>query len=213
METWSLTCPEIFRIADEKEEKKYEGCGQGWYRKKWQRMAGCGPTAASNIILYLNRNADAGCGEGFLGKEECLSLMEDMWEFVTPGLQGVHTTRMFYEGVLGYAESKDMKIGFEVCDIPKDRSERPEFSRVLGFIEDGLARDCPVAFLNLCNGQELSLDRWHWVTIISLEHDGDMEKATVEVLDEGAVKRLNLALWFNTTKRGGGFVYCVKKNL
>jgi len=211
MGSWSVACPEFFNITDEKDNRSYCGCGQGWYRKKWQKMAGCGPTAASNIFLYMNRSR-GGAEEKDLSIETCRLRMEEMWGFVTPGLQGVNSTEKFCKGVSEYASSKGMELETEVCDIPEERSERPELSRVLGFIEGALSKDCPVAFLNLCNGMELSLHNWHWVTIIGLEHDGEAESAIVEVLDEGSLKRLNLALWYETTKRGGGFVYCVKKS-
>jgi hypothetical protein len=213
MRTWSIAYPELFSIIDESGTKSFYGCSQEWYAKKWQRMSGCGPTAASNIMLYMNHDMCAAVKKGScISKDECLSLMEELWEYVTPTLMGVHTTRRFYEGMSEYAESMKMSVRFEVCDLPEDKSRRPELTEVLRFIESALEKDCPVAFLNLCNGQEHRLDRWHWVTIISLEHAGDGENAVIEVLDEGEIKRLNLSLWYNTTKRGGGFVYFVKQD-
>jgi len=212
MRIWSIANPELFRIIDEIGSESYYGCSQEWYAKKWQRMSGCGPTAASNIVLYMKHDrCAAGEEESCICKDECLSVMEELWEFVTPTLMGVHTTKRFYEGMAKYAESVKMSVRFEVCDLPQDENRRPQLTEVLRFIEVALEKDCPVAFLNLCNGQELSLDRWHWVTIISLEHSEEGENAVIEVLDEGAVKKLNLSLWYNTTKRGGGFVYFIKQ--
>jgi hypothetical protein len=212
MRIWTIANPELFRIIDENCSKSYYGCSQLWYAKQWQRMSGCGPTAASNIMLYMNHGrCGAGGEEDCICKDECISLMEELWQFVTPTPMGVHTTRRFYEGMSEYAESMEMNVRFEVCDLPEDETERPELNEVLRFIEGALEDDCPVAFLNLCNGQEHRLDRWHWVTIISLEHAEDGENAVIEVLDEGEIKRLNLSLWYKTTKRGGGFVYFVKE--
>ena len=203
MGAWSIEHPELFKIEDESSGESYCGCSQEWYTGKWQRMSGCGPTAASNIILYMNRKSS-------ISKAECLSIMEEMWRYVTPTLMGVHTTKRFYEGMAEYAESMKMSVRFEVCNLPKNKLSRPGRTEVISFLKKALSKDCPVAFLNLCNGQELSLDRWHWVTIISLEHAEDGENAVIEVLDEGAIKRLNLSLWYNTTKRGGRFVYLVE---
>jgi hypothetical protein len=211
MRIWSIANPGLFRIIDESCNESYFGCSQEWYAKKWQRMSGCGPTAASNIMMYINNRKSAlGMKDSCRSKDECQSFMEEMWRYVTPTLMGVHTTKRFYEGMAEYAESMKMSVRFEVCDLPQDENRRPELTEMLRFIEGALEKDCPVAFLNLCNGQELSLDRWHWVTIISLEHSEDAENAVIEVLDEGAIKRLNLSLWYNTTKRGGGFVYLVE---
>jgi len=44
------------------------------------------------------------------------------------------------------------------------------------------------------------------VTIISLEYI-ENKGIYVYILDEGAIKRINLTLWYNTTTLGGGFVY------
>ena len=75
------------------------------------------------------------------------------------------------------------------------------------FIEDGLSQDSPIAFLNLCNGDECSLEPWHWVTIIALNSTDDGTRATIDILDEGRVKRIDLRLWYDSTVLGGGFVF------
>ncbi len=53
---------------------------------------------------------------------------------------------------------------------------------------------------------EKDLDPWHWVTIISMEYDEDGKCAFINVLDGGLIKKTNLALWYQTTTLGGGFV-------
>jgi hypothetical protein len=65
----------------------------------------------------------------------------------------------------------------------------------------------PVAFLNLCNGEETNLERWHWVTVISVEYEEIKQGVFLSIMDEGMIKRINLALWYETTTLGGGFVY------
>jgi len=77
----------------------------------------------------------------------------------------------------------------------------------LSFLEGGLIKDAPIAFLNLCNGQVKNLDPWHWVTIISLEYAENGKSASIKILDEGLIKKIDLALWYDTTTLGGGFVY------
>jgi hypothetical protein len=69
-----------------------------------------------------------------------------------------------------------------------------------------LRNDTPVAFLNLNNGAEKQLYSWHWVTIISLEYEEDGNTAFADILDEGLIKKIDLAGWFRTTTLGGGFV-------
>ncbi len=203
----SISNTDLFKIIDESSQQTYYGCNQTWYATKWQRLAGCGPSAASNIIYYLSHNPAVSNSAQRIGKETYLMLMKEMWKYVTPTLKGVSTTKRFYKGVLSYADSKGQRIQYASCDLPKKKMQRPPFPEVLHFVETGITQDIPVAFLNLCNGEVENFDRWHWVTIISLEYTEDGNSAFVSVLDEGVIKKIDLALWYNTTTLGGGFVY------
>lgn len=208
MITKTISNPNLFKVLEEGSNKIYYGCSQEWYNTEWQRLSGCGPTVASSIIFYLKytRNVFKSV-KGFNNKKNCLSFMEEIWQYVTPTKEGIPTTKMFYEKVLSYAKSKEVNVEFDFCDVPMDKSQRPRLSEVLNFLEWALLKDVPVAFLNLCNGQETNLDEWHWVTIISLEYEEDRNSAFVNILDEGIIKKIDLSLWYNTTTKGGGFVY------
>ena len=204
----SISNPNLFKVFDESTDKAYYGCSQEWYATEWQHLSGCGPTAASNIIYYLNHTQPNLVSEqSFNSKESCLSLMEEIWSYVTPTTEGINTTKMFYEAMLTYIKSKGINVEFEFCDLPQDKALRTEFPVILSFIERALSKDAPVAFLNLCNGEEKNLEQWHWVTIISLERSEDGKSAFIKILDEGQIKNIDLALWYNTTTLGGGFVY------
>ena len=194
-----LKNPNYFNILDEDSCNVYYGCNQEWYTKKWQRMAGCGPTTAANIVIYKNKSIHE-------SKSCAMNIMNEMWSYVTPTLKGVNTTKIFYEGFMAYAKSKGINASFEVLDISKKESTRPSFEKLIDFVERTLDRDIPLAFLNLCNGDEKFLDKWHWVTLISLDYDAEKGIASAEILDEGMIKTINLNLWYNTTTLGGGFV-------
>lgn len=189
---------EYFEILDEENKAVYKGCSQVWYKKKWRKMAGCGPTAASNIVIYSNKNK--------INKRSALKIMDELWNYVTPTLMGVNTTEIFYDGFMKYAAENSRKALFKVLDIPKEKELRPSYEMMFDFIESSLDNDIPIAFLNLCNGEEKCLDKWHWVTIISLEYEVDKHSAAVEILDEGMVKKISLPLWYETTTLGGGLV-------
>ena len=204
----SITNLNAFKVLDENTNTIYYGCDQEWYSTEWQRLSGCGPTAATNIVLYLSHTHTAfRLGKGFIRKEGVLSLMEEIWEYVTPTTEGIKTTQIFYEALLIYANSKGFDYEFAYCDVPEDKSQRLELSQVLNFLKKALENNTPIAFLNLCNGKEENLEEWHWVTIISLEHAEDEKSAFIKVLDEGQIKKIDLALWYRTTTLGGGFVY------
>lgn len=200
----------VFRVHDGSEEATH-GYSQGWYPTDWQRTAGCGPTAACNILLYLSRDGSETPSRGPITRSGSLEAMEEAWRHVTPGEHGIPTARMLSEGILQYAGAKGIDILAHLMDIPQDAALRPAFSEVLGFIATALRSDVPVAFLNLCNGEVCNLDRWHWVTILSLDYQEDGTFAVVCVLDEGRLKDIDLRLWYDTTDRGGGFAYFQKR--
>jgi hypothetical protein len=205
MVTRSIQNLGLFKINDEITQSISYGCIQEWYASRWQRLSGCGPTAVSTIVSYLNRT-QAGSNSASLTKRDCISLMEEVWQYVTPTLKGIPSTKILYDDVLAYAQAKALKIKLDVMDIPKNRLRRPDFQSLLSFLDVALGNDTPVAFLNLNNGDVKQLDSWHWVTIISLEYAEDGSACYTEILDEGMIKRIDLAQWFHATTLGGGFV-------
>jgi hypothetical protein len=195
-------------LDDEHTHKAYYGCNQEWYTTEWQRLSGCGPSTVCNIIAYLNHTQSTlGLNQSCNNKENSLLFMEEIWEYVTPTIKGIPTTKMFYEAVITYTKSKGLNVEYSFCDLPKDKSIRPKLADVVYFLEGALLKDTPIAFLNLCSGDEKNLERWHWVTITSLEYAEDGNSAFVNILDGGLIKKIDLSLWYNTTTLGGGFVY------
>ena len=203
----SIKTPELFQIETEPSSEISHGFNQEWYRRKWQRAGGCGPTTASGLIYYL-RNSSPDHGGVRIAKKQssALNLMEAVWDYVTPSLQGVHLTKTFYEGVVAYGEANGLDVRYRFLDIPKKRGNRPDFIEVLSFIDESLSQDLPVAFLNLHNGSEKQLYSWHWVTLTSMSHAEDGITATATMLDDGKETRIDLSLWYSTTNNGGGFV-------
>ena len=196
------------KIVDGAARTFHYGCSQEWYSTEWQRLAGCGPTAVCNIIWYLSHIHPAvGLNQDCTSKEASRSFLEELWSFVTPASNGIPTTRMLCDSVMKYARAKGLYLACRSLDIPEGTSARPPFMDAVLFIEDGLSQDSPIAFLNLCNGDECSLEPWHWVTIIALNSVDDGTRATIDILDEGRVKRIDLRLWYDSTVLGGGFVF------
>ena len=207
MLTTSIKNLSLFKIYDEINQSTYYGGDQEWYTKKWRRLAGCGPTAVSNILYYLSRTQlDSGSNESPITKSGFISLMEEVWKYVTPKLGGISSTKMLCDGILGYAKSKARTVKIDFIDVPKKKLTRPEFRQLLTFLNEALRNDLPVAFLNLNQGTEKVLYSWHWVTITSLEYEDDGSVAFANILDEGVVKKVDLAQWFLSTSLGGGFV-------
>lgn len=197
----------LMEIKDDITGNTVYGFDQIWYRTRWQRTAGCGPTTVANLLHYIARSDPGAKNDGSQDTRSAgLALMEEVWNYVTPSIQGVNTTKMLYEDTLDYAKAKGIELSYDVIDIPKRKKQRPPFPRVLDFIGHAMEQDSPVAFLNLHHGKEKLLYSWHWVTILSLEYSEDAKTAIATIMDEGMLKKIDLALWYATTKIGGGFV-------
>jgi hypothetical protein len=206
MNTVAIKNKNILKIEDEENKMVFYGSDQEWYSKKWQRMAGCGPSAVANIMHYLisSNNDPQSCSK--LTKTELLKLMDEIWNYVTPGLGGVNSTGKLRDGVLKYTTEKELNIRLGCFDIPKKKALRPDLQQVVCFLTEALSKDSPVAFLNLEHGTIEELESWHWVTMIALEYDTELSATFATILDCGLEKRINLAEWLDTTKLGGGFV-------
>lgn len=193
---------DYFKINEKHSNKIYYGCSQEWYRNYWQRRAGCGPTTAANLFIYLKNSSDEPVEND---KYSCLLLMEEMWKYVTPTLRGVNTTKILYEGLYDYSVKNNLNVTYKYMDIAVEKKKRPSLDKALNFIYESLDKNAPLAFLNLSNGEEKRLDDWHWVTIVSFFLKNENE-AIVEIIDEGKIKEIDFSLWYSTTLLGGGLV-------
>lgn len=206
LNTVSIFDVDAFKVLDQSTHTTSYGCDQRWFSTEQQRSSGCGPSVASGILLYLQRPRGGDAAE-LRCKNSCAEFMEEVWGYVTPRERGIPSVEMFCESLQAYALSKGLALGFFPCDVPEDKSARPTIAEIVLFLETAFARDIPVAFLNLCNGGEESLDRWHWVTVVSMEYENPQEGVVIRFLDEGVIKTIDLARWREGTTLGGGFVY------
>ena len=184
------------------------GADQDWYSLPWRQRAGCGPTTASVQMAYLaalRPSLAALCP--LEGREQgtFVTYMDQVWEYVTPGSHGLNRVEMYTDGVARFCGERGVRLVPHALEVPIGE-ERPGFDRCVSFIRAGLASDCPVAFLNLDNGEETRLDKWHWVLLTALETEG--EDVRCAILDSGEEFTIDLGLWYRTARDRGGFV-CV----
>ena len=189
---------------DHSDSVEYFGSNQEWFPDAWQRMSGCAPSVTANIFLYHYQKAEA---DRYCSKKDLLALMEETWNYVTPGEGGLPSTSKFAEKVKDFGCSHNLKLDSRILKVPADKSRRPSLNEMIDFITQALEQETPVAFLNLCNGEVETLDKWHWVTITALKYDKDAATATAMISDEAISKEIDMALWLATTTMGGGFVY------
>jgi len=193
----SLKNLEYLRI----EGSELYGCNQEWYGKPWQRLSGCGPTAASMIALYQFNQK-----ESSKTLEDAKAVMSTIWTYVTPGFGGINRLDRFYNGFSKYLLSQNIVHTNHALEIPKNSSLRPTLSQVVDFILSGLEADAPVAFLNLNNGKVHNLEAYHWVVITGMDLS-DPNSIRIHILDGGQRLNIDLSLWLETTTASGGFVY------
>lgn len=179
------------------------GADQEWYGTEWQRKSGCGPTSCAHLLWYLSRTR-LGCGalcpyDGF-NRAGFVRLMEDVWQYITPGRMGVNSTSIFTRGAVRYAQDRGLHLHCRVLNIPLLQGDRPEFTQVAEFLECAFEDDLPVAFLNLSNGTLTNLENWHWVTLVAASGGKAM------MYDACERTEIDLETWLRTTRLGGGFV-------
>ena len=179
---------------------------QDWYSLPWRQRAGCGPTTASVQMAYLaalRPSLAALCPLKEREQETFVTYMDKVWEYVTPGSHGLNRVEMYTDGVARFCGERGVKLVPRALEVPTGE-ERPGFDRCVSFIRAGLEADCPVAFLNLDNGEVEALDKWHWVLLSALE-EGDAG-TLVTVVDNGNTFSIDLKLWYDTARDLAGFV-------
>jgi hypothetical protein len=203
-----LKKPEVIHSTDPS-GLEYFGCDQNWYLSSWQQISGCGPTTASTLLLYECKSGRIRLPLEVLSREDCVRLMEAVWAYVTPTPNGIYLSEQFCDGMMSFAASHGFELDCHALNVIENRMERPSFSEVLAFIQNGLIMDRPIAFLNLSNGDLDNLEEWHWVTLVALETDSDTQAAYATIFDGDKSETIDLKQWYEQTVEGGSMVYLV----
>ncbi len=201
MKRLSITSVEKLRIIDKENQISY-AAQQDFYSSKWKRTSGCGPTAASNLILYEYRKDI--CEDNPIHEESIRQIMNGMWKHITPGIMGVHVYHKFTKGLSRYLKEHDLNYQVEHILVDKNKNKRIKIAELIPFLEKSLCSNHLVAFLNRHNGEEKLLDRWHWVVLTQIEYDEKSCKALI--LDQGKKIEIDLKLWLESTQDCGAFV-------
>ena len=198
--------PEWLQI--ETNSLKLYGYDQAWYRTSFRRTRGCGPTAATMMLLYLNIREAEPLSYQNHSISTITNALEDVWNFVTPGwLLGLHSTGKFCKGMEDLWGHYGLNWRCHRLSITAFKSNRPSLSQVVQFLENGISSDCPIAFLNLHKGEATTLYSWHWIVIVSLSYDARQNCYIATCYDGGYLITFDVGLWLASTNLGGGFVY------
>lgn len=200
MEKYCIKNPTFLNIIDKNTKNGISyGLTQEWYSDDYQVLAGCGATVATSILIYYEQQENF----KFLKVEDVLPKMEEFWKFLPPIKgKGVNSTELFYNGVLKYFKDKGIEIKYSFIDV--NINNKVSLEKIIEYLKKEIRNDRPLAFLNLCNGEEQNLDKWHWVTAYEiLEEEGAY---FLNIFDDREIKKINLSLWYNTITNNGGFV-------
>lgn len=198
----SITQKEILLFTEGRHA--FYGARQNWYPKVWQQQSGCGPTTCSHLVWYFaksRKHGEALCPYQGNSKESIKRLMEDIWEYVTPTMLGVHSIDIFADGISRYGQEKNVPLTVHRLNVPPQPGRQPSYEAVKKFIHTAFEADMPVAFLNRSSGKLTNLSGWHWVTLVGWEQDG------VRIYDQGVSWVIDLELWLSSHRLGGGFVW------
>ena len=192
----------------ESESQQLYGYNQEWYETSFRKTRGCGPTAATMLLLYLNIREAEPLSYQNHSISSITKVLDDVWGFVTPGwLLGLSSTGKFCKGMEELLGHYGLNWICHELSITAFKCKRSSLSQVVKFLEDGIASDCPIAFLNLHKGQVSALDSWHWIVIVALSYDASQNRYMATCYDGGYSITFDVGLWLKTTRLGGGFVY------
>lgn len=200
MKSYSIKNINFLKIKDisAQDEISY-GLSQEWYKDHIQVRAGCGATVAATILTYYNQYKNF----KNLEVKDVLPVMEDLWNYLLPIKgKGLNSTKLFYDGISNYFSEQQKDVIYKHIDVII--KEKVDLMQIVNFLVEELSKDRPVAFLNLCNGKEQTLDRWHWVTVFEIFEEND--NYFLNILDDKEIKKINLSLWYDTITNDGGFV-------
>ena len=171
-ESYVVSRPEYMCIR--RDGETLYGCNQDWYRIEFRRRAGCGPVAATNILMYLKKRYGAQrIPYQSDSVEDALAAMNDVFLYVRPKRRGLHTVKKFVKGMCKFGRMYGVRFWYQYIIVPPQVDMRPGLDKIVGFIKNGLACDVPIAFLNLDAGEvEDQLSSWHWVTVFELLRGG-----------------------------------------
>jgi hypothetical protein len=159
---------ELSCILDE--DKMHFGGDQHWYKAKWHSLSGCGPTVAATILAHM-AESDPYCrplyGYDFpMQKTDFIEHMQEVREYVKPGVKGLTSKAFFACEAKRFAESRGVTLKTNI--INRDFSAEEAYERIKTAIDNGY----PPALLILKNpAPELEEFTWHWMVVIGYKEN------------------------------------------
>lgn len=84
----SLTLKHLEWLQVKKDGRFSYGYNQEWYCDDWQRLSGCGPTTATQVISYVQFRDGLLDSAASADGEAALERMEEVFQYVRPRFGG-----------------------------------------------------------------------------------------------------------------------------
>lgn len=181
------------------------GGDQNWFSDRFMRLAGCSAVCASEACAYLagrfpNLSRLYPGDPRSIRKEEFVSFMQSVYQYITPGFMGMSSIKRFKKCFTEYAYSvgADVRILLLGGDAPAGEAKR--------FLTRALDADyCALYLLLTHKDPEMDEFTWHWFTLTGYEMNG--ETIMVDFATWGKKHTLPFEkLWNTGTLSRGGMV-------
>ena len=125
------------------------GYDQEWFDDEWQRLSGCGPTSAAQVLSYSEFRDGLLDVSTTANHALALERMNVVWNYVKPRFGGgVYKTQWMERGLSRLFNDKNLPYEVHMLNVSPFSASRVEVEAAAQFIHDALSQDVPVAFLN-----------------------------------------------------------------
>lgn len=183
----------------------FYGGDQHWYRDRFMRMAGCSAVGASEACAYLAGHFPAlrklyPGDPNTIHKEEFISFMETVFQYVTPGFMGMSSIKRFKRCFLEYACAAGADVRLSLLSGAASADAARQF--VMRALDAGY---CVLYLLLTHKDGELDEFTWHWFVLTGYETEGDAMR--VDFATWGKKNTFDFdRLWNTGTLSHGGMV-------
>ena len=194
---------DFIKIKDGRSETL--GANQYWFPQKFAALSGCGPTTAAEILAQLTKQYPIAMqglppeSFGVLERKSFVRFMQEVREYVKPGVMGLTDIDFYTDQTINYARS--CGVNLKGIQIDSNIDAKAAYQTVIETIDAGR----PLALLILTNpNPDIREFTWHWMTIIGY----DKRKGSIIIATHGHMHTLDFShVWVNGAGHKAGIVH------
>jgi hypothetical protein len=159
---------------------------QQWFKKFSHSISGCGPTTAALVLMYMASVFPDRCRAVYpyelpARKDDFVTFMGAVREYVKPGLQGLTDAGFFASSTVEFAKSKGVNI--TATSVSSGYSVGVAYGYVKKAVDEGYL---PALLILRNPAKELDEFTWHWMAITGYDDD----KKTIFIATNGTEHEL-----------------------